>query len=300
MGDNNLEEVVCIANDLTDGQMHQAEEDLRTLDEEAENVTRKVKKAVKSLRAAAEELDDVWARHHIAHACGSSFGVIGGLLTVGGGIAALMTAGVASPLVAAGVSFGVIGGGTSVIAKVLESLKNSHVITEANKDLKEAHDSLVKMKNNIEDRLDKEAKSYKLYMYDFAVYHLNPSLKFLAAVLHAKGIVGVAKAGQAGVQVTVNSKATAYGTMSGTSIEASAGGTLKTGGQFTDDVVQAGAKSGGKTAAKVTIVLGVVMLMWDAIDFGFTVNDLVKNKGSEAAKHLREKADELEALYYTN
>ena len=176
MGDNHLEEVVCLANDLTDGQMRQAEENLRTLDERAKKVTLKVKKTVKSLRAAAEKIDDVWAKHYIAHACATSFGVIGGFLTVGGGIATLMTAGAASPLLIAGLGFGVTGASTNVIAKVLESLKNSHVITEANKDLKEAYD----------------------------------------------------------------------------------------------------------------------------IDLGFTINDLVKNKGSEAAKYLREKADVLEALYITS
>ena len=170
MGDNHLEEVVCLANDLTDGQMRQAEENLGTLDERAKKVTLKVKKTVKSLRAAAEKLDDVWAKHYIAHACGTSFGVIGGFLTVGGGIATLMTAGAASPLLIAGLGFGVTGASTNVIAKVLES-----AITEANKDLKETYD----------------------------------------------------------------------------------------------------------------------------IDLGFTINDMVKNKGSEAAKLLREKADELEALYIT-
>ena len=170
MGDNHLEEVVCLANNLTDGQMRQAEENLGTLDERAKKVTLKVKKTVKSLRAAAEKLDDVWAKHYIAHACGTSFGVIGGFLTVGGGIATLMTAGAASPLLIAGLGFGVTGASTNVIAKVLES-----AITEANKDLKETYD----------------------------------------------------------------------------------------------------------------------------IDLGFTINDLVKNKGSEAAKRLREKADELEALYIT-
>ena len=308
MGDNHLEEVVCLANDLTDGQMRQAEENLRTLDERAKKVTLKVKKTVKSLRAAAEKLDDVWAKHYIAHACGTSFGVIGGFLTVGGGIATLMTAGAASPLLMAGLSFGVTGASTNVIAKVLESLNNSHVITEANKDLKEANESIAKMKNEVED-LDKEVESYKLYMYDFAVYHLNPSLKFLAAFLYARGIVDVtgkkvATAGQVCVQATV--KVTAETTANGvkaateTMTEASAEGLAKVCGQTADDVVQAGAKTGCKTAGKVIIGLGVAMLMWDAIDLGFTINDLVKNKGSEAAKHLREKADELEALYNTS
>lgn len=34
--------------------------------------------------------------------------------------------------------------------------------------------------------------------------------------------------------------------------------------------------------------------MCDAIDLSFTINDLIQNKGSDAAKFLREKADELD------
>ena len=42
------------------------------------------------------------------------------------------------------------------------------------------------------------------------------------------------------------------------------------------------------------------MIVWDAVDLSFTIYDLVKNKGSEAAKDLREKADELEKQYIKN
>ena len=44
------------------------------------------------------------------------------------------------------------------------------------------------------------------------------------------------------------------------------------------------------------IIIGVnaAFLLWDAIDLGVTVSDLIKKKGSQAAKVLREKADLLE------
>ena len=35
-------------------------------------------------------------------------------------------------------------------------------------------------------------------------------------------------------------------------------------------------------------------MVWDVIDLGWTVTDLVRNKGSRAAAILREKADQLE------
>lgn len=74
----------------------------------------------------------------------------------------------------------------------------------------------------------------------------------------------------------------------------------KAGLQASDDVAQAGAKAGsksaGKYAGKVLIAANIAFLMVDCIDLGFTVRDLVKNKGSEAAKDLRRKAKQLEDL----
>ena len=64
-------------------------------------------------------------------------------------------------------------------------------------------------------------------------------------------------------------------------------------------MAQAGAKAGskaGKYAGKVLIAANIAFLMVDCIDLGFTVRDLVKNKGSEAAKDLSKKAKQLEDL----
>ena len=74
-------------------------------------------------------------------------------------------------------------------------------------------------------------------------------------------------------------------------------GAVKASGQMADDVVQAGVKSGGQLAGKVIIGVSAVMLVWDVMDLSFTIYDLVINKGSEAVKELRKKADELEKLY---
>ena len=74
----------------------------------------------------------------------------------------------------------------------------------------------------------------------------------------------------------------------------------KAGLQASDDVAQAGAKarskSAGKYAGKVLIAANIAFLMVDCIDLGFTVRDLVKNKGSVAAKDLRRMAKQLEDL----
>jgi len=49
-----------------------------------------------------------------------------------------------------------------------------------------------------------------------------------------------------------------------------------------------------KVAGQVIIGVSAAFLVWDAIDLGFTISDLVRKQGSRAAKVLREKATLLE------
>ena len=49
-----------------------------------------------------------------------------------------------------------------------------------------------------------------------------------------------------------------------------------------------------RVAGQVVIGISAAFLVWDAIDLGFAISDLVKKRGSSASKVLREKADLLE------
>ena len=49
-----------------------------------------------------------------------------------------------------------------------------------------------------------------------------------------------------------------------------------------------------RLAGKVIIGVSAAFLVWDAIDLGVTLADLIRKKGSQAAKILRDKADQLE------
>ena len=49
-----------------------------------------------------------------------------------------------------------------------------------------------------------------------------------------------------------------------------------------------------RVAGQVVIGVSAAFLVWDAIDLGFSVSDLVKKRGSESAKVLRDKASHLE------
>lgn len=312
MGDNQLEEVVIISNDvadeLTDEQGGNAREDVNKIDEMAKDVSVKVEKTVQSLRAAADFLDEVWKKHSIAKSWGRGFGIIGGICSVLGGVA-ILTAGPASPFLVAGLSFGFTGVGTNVVAKFIELALNSQEIQQANKDLKDASDSIAGLQKFIEDRLAKKKKSYLLYMYNFAAHGVSPSLRFLLPYLYHKGVVEitrqtVAKAGgQAIVQgATAASQAgaQAVGKVGAEAASEGVQGAVKASGQVADDVVGAGLKSGAQWAGKFIIGLSAVMLVWDVIDLHYTIEDLINKKGSGAAKELREKAKILEEQYIKN
>ena len=49
-----------------------------------------------------------------------------------------------------------------------------------------------------------------------------------------------------------------------------------------------------RLAGRVIVGVSAAFLVWDAIDLGLTVSDLIRKKGSQAGKILREKADQLE------
>ena len=328
MGDQQLQEVLIISNnvadDLTDEQRGHAREDVNKIDEKAKGVFVKVKETVKSLRAAADFLDEAWKKHNIAHAWGNGFGIIGGICSVLGGVA-ILTAGPATPLLVAGLSFGFTGAGTNIVAKIIEYVSTSEQIQQANKDLKEAYDSIAEMEELIEDRLAKKKKSYLLYMYKFAAFYVSPSLRFLVLYLYRKGAVeitrqtvakaggqaivqgateaslaGAQAAGKVGAEAASKAGAQAAGKVGAEAASESVQGAVKASGQVADDVVGAGVKSGAQLAGKVIIAVSAVMLVLDVIDLHYTIEDLINKKGSGAAKHLREEADKLEEQYIKN
>ncbi len=49
-----------------------------------------------------------------------------------------------------------------------------------------------------------------------------------------------------------------------------------------------------RMAGNVIVGVSAAFLVWDVVDLGWTVTDLVRKKGSNAGKVLKDKADELE------
>ena len=319
--DSNMEDAVRGINELSDAERQQCWSGLHDLQMKTVDARVKIQITADSFRAAADKLDQVWRDCKIAHAAGTTGGIISGCLALGG---IVMSGGAATPFLLAGLGFGVGGAVTNIGTSCVEASINSSEIEKAEKLWREALDSINVVTTTVQSWLDKKEMAriaYILYLaeaFEFVdpvllnLLHDVVSTVFGIPINILKRLSAAAAPSKAGAKLL-----TEVGAQGGKGIAqladdaAQVGKTGlqvaddmaqvgKAGLQASDDVAQAGAKAGsksaGKYAGKVLIAANIAFLMVDCIDLGFTVRDLVKNKGSEAAKDLRKKAKQLEDL----
>ena len=319
--DSNMEDAVRGIDELSDAERQQCWSGLHDLQMKTANARVKIQITADSFRAAADKLDQVWRDCKIAHAAGTTGGIISGCLALGG---IVMSGGAATPFLLAGLGFGVGGAVTNIGTSCVEASINSSEIEKAEKLWREALDSINVVTTTVQSWLNKKEMArigYILYLaeaFEFVdpvllnLLHDMVSTAFGIPINILKKLSAAAAPSKAGAKLL-----TEVGAQGGKGIAqladdaAQVGKTGlqvaddmaqvgKAGLQASDDVAQAGAKAGSKTAGKyagkVLIAANIAFLMVDCIDLGFTVRDLVKNKGSEAAKDLRRKAKQLEDL----
>ena len=316
-----LNELDSVVVDLSVDQSQLDATDAIEFKDKAEVMFHNINKALKSLHAAADKLDEAWSTAKIMRVSGTSIGIVGGVLTIIGGVATVMTAGAATPLLAAGMGAGVIGAGTNIVGNIKESLINSKEIKRAESDLMKALESITNVKGTIHEWLEHKKIStlHKIYKmaeakrwskpvikllgvillaakeaYKESQAFAGPAAKFVAseagkAAVKSAGIAGVGAAGKAGTKSAGKAGAESTG-------KAGAKAAGKAGAGAADDVLQAGTKAGGKLAGGLIIGISTVFLTWDIVDLGCTIRDLVEKKGSDAAKDLRQKAEILENI----
>ena len=319
--DSNMEDAVRGIDELSDAERQQCWSGLHDLQMRTVDARVKIQITADSFRAAADKLDQVWRDCKIAHAAGTTGGIISGCLALGG---IVMSGGAATPFLLAGLGFGVGGAVTNIGTSCVEASINSSEIEKAEKLWREALDSINVVTTTVQSWLNKKEMArigYILYLaeaFEFVdpvllnLLHDMVSTAFGIPINILKKLSAAAAPSKAGAKLL-----TEVGAQGGKGIAqladdaAQVGKTGlqvaddmaqvgKAGLQASDDVAQAGAKAGsksaGKYAGKVLIAANIAFLMVDCIDLGFTVRDLVKNKGSEAAKDLRRKAKQLEDL----
>ena len=345
---------------LNQEDMQQLVNEIQDVADNVHEMNVRVEHTVKLLRGAADFLDKVWKDCKIASAVGSGASIAGGVLSIAGGIATAMTAGVALPLLVAGGSLGAAGTFTNLGTTAVEACINSSIVQEADEVVQNTHRAIEKVKKCISALKTGKNQFHLVFLAGIAIRMLGKDhllVKFLKDMVRSdvlvkalpsvmKALQGVKGLAIGAVEKIVN--ATKQGLVEGTSKQAMSvsanvaartctktsaklgeGTSKKVGAQLTakgvkkigkragakgvkkigtktvskqagNTVTKSGTKAASKTAAKQagTIIIGVsaAFLVLDAIDLAFTVRDIVKDEGSEAARILRDKADEYEEL----
>ena len=279
-------------SDLSEAEKEQDRKDLEDLRVKTRKAISKLSDTVRSLRAAADYLDEVWRNSKTARAAGSSSGVAGGCLTIAGGIATVASMGLATPLLLAGLGMGFLGAGTNVVTSIREAAINSSEIEKAEEVWQETLASIDEVKATVKKWLLEKEKIRLLYIYHLAEQKLkfsDPAVveilqKEVLPSLELKTQVGSALKGAA---LWVTAKA-----VTGAAITTGVQAGAQAAGGVLQGLTQVGTRA---VASRLIVGAGAVCLLWDAKDLKNTIQDLVQNKGSDAARCLRQKADELES-----
>lgn len=140
----------------------------------------RAKDTVKSIRRVAEKLDKVWKDCKIAHACGTTAGIVGGILTIGGGVATIASSEIAVPLLSIGLGFGLASAVTNLGTSTVEDSISSNETKKAEKDLKETFDSVnnaKKTENTVQLWLDRKEKARILFICFLALQSMQAGRK---------------------------------------------------------------------------------------------------------------------------
>ena len=306
--DSNMEDAVRGVNELSDAERQECRSGLNDLAEQVVDACDNMKMTGDSFREMADTLDQNCRDCRLAHAAATGGGIVSSVL----GLLALtiVSGGTIVPLV--GLGFGAAGALTSVGTGVVEAKINSSIIKKAEKLWGETLDSINVVTTTVQSLLhNKEAGRIVYILYLAEAYKIVDPV--LLDLLHdvVSNIFGISIDKLKSLSAAAASKV--LGTQGGKVIAQLADDATqvgktglqvaddmaqvgKAGLQASDDAAQAGFESVGKYAGKVMIVANVAFLMVDCIDLAFTVRDILKNKGSEAAKDLRRKARQLDDL----
>ena len=294
---------------------------------------------IAKLRASAEYLDSVWLRCRVSKTMGTSTSMIGGGLTIAGGILTTLTAGAAAPVLIAGIATSSVGAatniGTSLVEKILNSkqIKDMNAAFERDKEITGKLDTQLESVKNYRD----SPQSEKLFVFaqqllkadhivvtllkgillnqdqnnnsdsttdsDSSLNDAETQIEKLSPVENNEtehitedlddsglGAERLAASGVAGAAVMASSRS------SMSLISATKDG-VKYSAMDAGVFVESGKVIGSnsfRVAGQVVIGISAAFLVWDAIDLGFAISDLVRKRGSSASRVLREKADMLE------
>ena len=243
------------------------------------------------VRAGAEYLDTVWLRCRVSRTAGTGVSVLGGGLTIAGGILTTLTAGAAAPVLIAGIATSSVGAATNIGTSLVEKILNSKQV----KDMNEAFSRDKEVTLTFEDQLQQLKGKYKDSPHLSRLYYsIKKSLGENHLLIPVLQIVLLYDSADSSTHSStpdplLPSRPSILTTDSTDKMRVNPldVGLLAEGGKVIG-------QNSLKVAGQVIIGISAAFLVWDAIDLGFTINDLVRKQGSKAARVLREKAAMLE------
>jgi len=240
---------------------------------------------IAKLHRAADYLDTVWIRCRVSKTMGTSVSLLGGGLTIAGGILTLATVGAAAPVLIAGIATSSVGAATNIGTSIAEKMLNSKQIKDLNTAFERDKMLTTKFENQIEYVKRHCDSPHLSFLYYSIKQFLGPN--HLLMTILKEVLVKEDKAGK-GEDMMQQPSLLTQESRDGVQFNALDAGALVEGGKVIG-------QNSFRMAGQVIIGVSAAFLVWDAIDLGFTISDLVRRQGSQSAKVLRDKAMLLEA-----
>jgi len=236
---------------------------------------------IAKLERAADYLDSVWLRCRVSKTMGTSVSLVGGGLTIAGGILTVATAGVATPVLIAGIATSSVGAATNIGTSIVEKLLNSKQVKDLNAAFERDKMLTTKFERQIEE-VKRHQDSPHLSLLYYSIKQFLGADHLLMAILKEVLLSGLVD-GKGEEDKREPASLMKQESKDGVQYNPLDAGALVEGGKVIG-------QNSFKMAGQVIIGVSAAFLVWDAIDLGFTISDLVRKKGSQSAKVLRDKA----------
>merc|ERR1719430_723089 len=158
------------------------EDEVRGLSSSIRQLVDARQETIAKLRASADYLDSVWVRCRLSKTMGTSTSILGGGLTIAGGILTTLTAGAATPVLIAGLATSSVGAATNIGASVVEKIVSSRQIKEMNEAFERDKDITLKLQAQIEE-VQKYKESAHLTVLVLAMQNLLGPDHLLVVIL---------------------------------------------------------------------------------------------------------------------
>merc|ERR1712013_331825 len=201
------------------------------------------------------------------------------------GILTVATAGVATPVLIAGIATSSVGAATNIGTSIVEKLLNSKQVKDLNAAVERDKMLTTKFERQIEE-VKRHQDSPHLSLLYYSIKQFLGADHLLMAILKEMLLSGLVD-GKGEEDEREPASLMKQESKDGVQYNPLDAGALVEGGKVIG-------QNSFKMAGQVIIGVSAAFLVWDAIDLGFTISDLVRKKGSQSAKVLREKAAMLE------